>query len=271
MEQQLTAHTNKIRIVFSIVLMEFLLFVISGVSFSFLAGNNFFSLEADPVPWLFYFLQIPQFITAHQWLGISLDIAIIALFLLVIRKPFNNRLAIILFILLLLFYVTLMGHLAHHNYQFGFCLVFIPFLFSNELSKKFAFEATRYFMLFFYLSAALLKIYYGNFTNPAHLSNLISGQFTPYFLEGNTGIRTEVNLFLINHTAVSQFLFIASIILELVIIVGFFTKRYDKGIAILILLFHFCNWFMMDIAPFGQIGFVCLLFLSKELKLAIVK
>ena len=261
---------NKLRILFSVVLLEWLLFIFSGVSFSFLHGNSFFSLEADPVSWIFYIAKIPQFITTHQWFGITLDISVVILLLLFIRNPFNNRLAILLFILLLLFYTTLMGHLAHRNYQSGFCLIFIPFMFIKERNRYFTWESVRYFLLFFYFSAAVLKIYNNALSDPAHFSHLISGQFTAYFLEGNTGLRTTINLYLSNHPSVSQLLFIASFIIELTTIAGFFTKRFDKWIAILLLLFHLSNWFIMDIAPFGQIAFICLLFISKDMKKSVI-
>lgn len=262
-----TAQQNRLRMIFSIVLFEYLLFVVSGVSFSFLYGNPFFSLEADPATWLFYLANLPQWITANQWAGILLDAGIIALLLLFIRNPFNHRIALSLFLLLLLYYVTLMGHLVHHNFQFGFCLVFIPFIFRKETNRQFAFEAARYFMLFFYVSAAWWKIYYNSLADISHFSHLASSQFTPYYLEANTGIRTAFNLFLVNHPWFGWWLFVASVVLELFVAVGFFTKRYDKWIAALILLFHFSNWFLMDIAPLGQIAFVCLLFTSKNLAL----
>ena len=260
-----TVRLNRLRMIFSIVLLEYLMFIVSGVSFSFLYGNTFFSLEADPATWLIYLANIPQWITANQWAGILLDTLIIALLLLFIRNPFNNRLALLLFLLLLLFYVTLMGHLVHHNFQFGFCLVFIPFIFRKETNRQFAFEAARYFLLFFYVSAAWWKIYYNSLSDISHFSHLASSQFTPYYLEVNTGIRTAFNLFLVSHPWFGWSLFVTSVVLELLVIVGFFTKRFDKWIAIFILLFHFSNWFMMDIAPLGQIAFVCLLFISKNL------
>ena len=260
--------TNKLRILFCIVLFEYLLFIFSGVSFSFLHGDVFFNIEADPVFWIFYLLKIPQFIVWHQWFGLLLDIIIIILLLLFIRNPRNNRLGICLFFLLLLFYVTLMGNLAHRNYQFGFFMVFIPFIFKKEINKIYAYEATRYFLLFFYLSAAFLKLSGHSLTSEEHFSHLLSGQFTPYYLEGNTGLRTDLNLYLINHPAVSHILYLASFIAELVTIIGFFTRRFDKWIAIILLVFHFSNWLIMDIAPFGQIAFICLLFMSKDIKSA---
>ncbi len=260
-------YVKKIRILFCIVLFEYLLFIFSGVSFSFLYGASFFKIEADPVSWLFYLLNIPQLITGHQWLGVVFDFSIVVSLLLFIRNPYNNRLAIILFLLLLLFYVTFMGYHAHRNYQFGFFLVFIPFLFKNEISKSYAFEATRYFLLFFYVSAAFLKLSNHALSDVAIFSHLISGQFTPYFLEGNTGIRTDVNLYLIAHPTLSYILYLLSFFIELSVIIGFYTKRCDKILAVMLLLFHFSNWFIMDIAAFGQIAFLSLLFLGNELKL----
>ena len=121
------------------------------------------------------------------------------------------------------------------------------------------------FLLFFYFSAAVLKIYNHSLFDPAHFGHLISGQFTPYYLEGNIGLRTNVNLYLMSHPAISYILYLLSFIAELTTIMGFFTKWFDKWIAIIILAFHFSNWFIMDIAPFGQVAFICLLFLSKDL------
>lgn len=252
------------RVILFIVLLEYSIFILSGTSFSFLSGDRFFSLQADPLSWLFYMLRIPQFIVGNLWVGIILDATVWCLLIAFILKPGNYKLAVALFVLLLLFYVTLTGYLTHRNYQTGFFLVFIPFMFKKEINKRFAFETARYFLLFFYASAALLKIYNHSLIDPDLLSHLVSGQFTPYFVEGNTGFRTSVNLFLMQHSSVAHFLYISSFLLELSAIAGFFTKRFDHWLAIALISFHLCNWFVMDIAPFGQLSFICLLFLKNK-------
>ncbi|MEO8770296.1 MAG: hypothetical protein ABI402_09435 [Ferruginibacter sp.] len=261
-----TIFTAQLRILFCIVLFEFVLFIFSGVSFSFLHGDPFFSLGADPASWIVYGLNIPQFIIGHQWAGLSLDALTILLLLLLIRNPFNNKVALGLLILLFLFYISLMGYLTHRNYQFGFFVVFIPFIFRKDIDKFFAFEGIRYFLLFFYFSAAFLKLSNNSLADPAHFSHMLSTQFTPYFVEANTGLRTSINLYFINHIQVSFALYLSSFLIELIVIAGFFTKRFDKWLAILVLAFHFMSWLIMDIAPFGQAGFICLLFFSKSFK-----
>ncbi|MEO7524708.1 MAG: hypothetical protein ABIT58_11470 [Ferruginibacter sp.] len=255
-----------LRIFFCLLLFEVTLFVFSGVSFSFLQGDRFFQLGADPFSWLVYGLNLPQFILKHYWIGFTLDISIIVLFLLFIRNPFSHGLALVLFILLFVFYICLMGYLTHRNYQAGFFMVLIPFIFKKDINKAFAFEAVRYFLLFFYLSAALLKFTNGSLLDPAHLSHMISGQFSAYFLEGNTGFRTHLNSYLMNHEKTGYLLYSGSFLVELSVIFGFFTKRYDKLIAVLLLVFHLTNWLIMDIAPFGQITFISLLFISHSFK-----
>jgi hypothetical protein len=162
--------------------------------------------------------------------------------------------------LLLILYVTITGYLAHRNFQAGYVWFFFPFLFAKPVNRNFAFEATRYFLLFFYVSAAILKLSNNLSFSPAHFSDFLVNQFSPYFLESNTGWRTDLNLFLIQHKSFSGFLYVCSIVIELLALIGFFTKRYDRWIAIMLYAFHFTNWIIMDIAPVGQLGFLALLF-----------
>lgn len=262
-----TVLTAQLRILFGIVLFEFSLFIFSGVSFSFLHGDSFFSIGADPVSWLIYGLNIPQFFTGQQWAGISFDVLTVLLLLLLIRNPTNYKIALALFVLLLVFYVSFMGYLTHRNYQFGFFVVLFPFIFKKRLNKYFAFELTRYFLLFFYFSAAVLKISNHALAEPAHFSHMLCTQFAPYFIEGNTGLRTNINLYLISHVQVAYVLYLLSFAIEFIAAVGFLTRRYDKMIGALLLAFHFMSWLIMDIAPFGQIGLISLLFISQTFRL----
>ena len=250
------------RILLLALACDWLAFVVSGVSFSFLHNDPFFSFGVDGAHWLLYAAGIPQAIVAQQWLGLACDFLIFLLLALLVYNPFNNKIALTLAAMLLLYYVTLTGYHTHRNFQSGFVLVMLPFLFKKIKSREMAYEATRYFLLFFYVSSALLKLFSPALFDSTHFSNILSQQFVPYFLEENTGWRTNLNLYLVNHAAFAQVLFIAGFAMELATITGFFTKRFDRWLAMLILLFHFTNWVLMDIAPLGQLAFICLLFMK---------
>lgn len=257
-----------LRILFCVVLFEYVLFIFSGVSFSFLTGDRFFIFGVDPAAWLVYIINIPQFITQHHRMGLLLDGLVLFLLLVFIFDPLKHRVAQILFLLLFLFYITLTGYLTHRNYQVGFFMVFFPFIFKKDINKSIAFEAIRYFILLFYVTAAILKLSGKSIFVPEHFSHMLSSQFSLYFLEGNTSLRTNLNLYLVEHPYAAYSLYIGSFLIELSAMIGFFTKRFDKWIAILLIVFHFMSWLIMDIAPFGQIGFLSLLFFSKLFKLS---
>lgn len=253
------------RILMGILLVEYLIIQLSGVGLHALVGNPLFSLPADPVSWLPFLAAIPGILlwnlTGAWFFDIFLLLILVALFL----NPLRQLPGIVGCILSFLFFVTMMSRHIHWNFQEGMFIVLFPLVFKKIRSKLFAFEAIRYFLLFFYGSAGLLKLLSGSYLNSQHLSHLLTGQFGPYFLEGNTGWRTSVHLFLVNHSGISYFLFLGSIVLELFAFVGFFTRRFDPFIALSLLLFHLADWVIMDIAPFGQLAFICLLFFSRSL------
>lgn len=255
-----TGNYKRIRFAAAIVFTELLLMMFSGVSFSQLNEAAFFSFEADPLYWIIFGLKIPQTIIQHLWIGVIADILVLLLLILFLRNPGSNKIVWILMPLLLILYMTITGYLAHRNFQAGYVWFFFPFLFAKTVNRNFAYEATRYFLLFFYVSAAVLKLSNNLSFSPAHFSDFLVNQFSPYFLESNTGWRTDLNLFLIQHKSFSGFLYVSSIVIELLALVGFFTKKYDRWIAFLLYAFHFTNWIIMDIAPIGQLGFLALLF-----------
>ncbi len=248
------------KILIAIAAAEFIILFISGVSFSGLAGASFFEFGVDIFFGLVFAIGAPQFIVQHFWVGVLLDAAILILMMLLYRNPKQNKVAIALFVLTILFYVTLMGYLTHRNFHAGMFLVWIPFLFRNGVSRSLAWEATRYYILFFYFSAGLLKLLHHAIYNVNALSNNLVNQFKPYYIEGNTGIRTQVNLYLIDHPVIGYALLVVATAVELICIVGFFTKKFDAALVFLLLLFHLVNWFIMDLSVIGQIAFLCLLF-----------
>ncbi len=259
-----TAVKARLRILISILFIEYLIIFFSGISFTRLSGYSLFSIGVDPFFWLVYMAKIPQTILNNTWLAVLCDAGIIVAFMALIYDPLKNKIAVLLFCLLLVFYMTYMGLIGTRNYMTGFFLVLVPFLFRATKNRQIAFETLRYFLLFFYMTAAIIKVQQSAVFGLHYFSNILINQLTPYFLEHNFSARTSVNIYLIGHPSVARILFLCGSVLEFIPFIGFFTKRYDAQLAILILLFHFTNWFIMDIAPIGQIAFICTLFFSRK-------
>ena len=259
-----TTLNKKIRLLGILLLLEYAVFIFSGLSFFQLHGDPFFSLGVDPFSWFFFIAGVPQLILSNFWTGLAIDSLIFLLLIFFVTTAGSYKIAIPLFLLLLCFYVTITGYLTHRNFQVGFVVVLTPFLFARTKSRQFAFEATRYFLLFFYVSAAFFKLFNNSLASQDHFSHHLATQFAPYFLENNLGFRTSINLYLIQHTGISHLLYILSFFAELIVVVGFFTIKFDKWLAAILLTFHLGNWIVMDLAPIGQLAFICLFFLSKD-------
>ena len=252
------------RIIVAILLTEICLYFISGIHLVSLQGNTFISFEQDPLLWFVYFTGVPQFILGNSLLCYVINSSILLLLIILILNPLNRWVALVLAILLLIFYSIFTAHLGHRNYQSGYLFVLLPFLFAKRKNRQIVFEMTRYFLLFFYVSAAFFKIQSGSLFSGDHFSHAVINQFTPYFLEQSFSVRTYFNLYLLTHPYFSQSIYVIAALCELLLIIGFFTKKFDRQLALLILIFHFVNWFIMDIAPIGQIAFICTLFYSNK-------
>lgn len=251
------------RMVFGILFCEWLIIWISGAGFTGLSGNGFFSLGVDPLAWLPFATGLPQWLTGHAWACLLSDTLIAAGILIALKNPMRSVWAKGMMLACLLWYFSITAYLGHRNFQTGIFLVWFPYIFSGMQSKQMAWEALRYFVLFFYFSAALFKIGEGQWLQPEHMSNILKAQFIPYYLEGQSGLRISVNQFLANKPGIGTWLFNLSVLAELLPVLGFFTRRYDKLIGFGLITFHLANWFLMDIAPIGHLSLLILFFIRK--------
>ncbi len=243
-----------------LVFIEFLIFQISGVGYTSISHAPYFNIGVDPLYWIFYGLYIPQTLLKYPILAALLDFATIG-FLLMSLFKFNEKWIRVTVLLLLLYYVTLSGYLGHRNYQSGFVWVLVPLMFNSDKNKMLAFELLRYWILFFYTSSAIFKIFGDGVLNTNHLSTILTQQLLPYYIEHNMGVKTFINSYLVNHKNWTQLLFFGAIVLEISTIIGFFTKKYDNLIGVFLILFHLFNWLLMDISPFGQMSILFIFFL----------
>lgn len=257
---------ERLRYVWICWTLEWLLILASGVGFHCFAGNPFFSLGVDPLQWAPFLLQLPQWISYHSWLGWLLDIGLLIGGIALIRHPQSNRIAWFQLIGALVFYTMLTGYLGHRNFHTGMFLVFVPFVFQSVKSRSLAFEAVRYFLLFFYCSAGWFKLVNGHLWETGQMQSILQQQLLPYYLEGSGNFRVTINQYLLQHSNLAQGLYVLSFLAEFGAILGFFTRKFDRWILVAVLAFHLPNWIVMDIAPIGQLSFLLLLWISKPSK-----
>lgn len=253
---------DRLRYVWICWTLEWAVILASGVGFHSFAGNPFFSLGVDPLQWAPFLLHLPQWISGHAGMGWLLDIGLLTGGIALIRNPHADRLALIQLMGALLFYTMLTGYLGHRNFHTGMFLVFVPFVFQSVQSRSLAYEAVRYFLLFFYCSAGWFKLVNGHLWDTSQMQSILQQQLLPYYLESSSNVRVAINQYLLHHATLAQGLYVLSFLAEFGAILGFFTRKFDRWILVALLAFHLPNWIVMDIAPIGQLSFLLLLWIS---------
>ncbi len=132
----------------------------------------------------------------------------------------------------------------------------IPFLFLVRREKDILLvkDALRYFFCMVFFIAGFWKVYYGGVFEPDQMSRIIYDHNIHYIL--GTGWERALSVYLVEHSGFAQFLYVAAVVLELSFVVGFFTKRYDRALMILLFAFVVLDLIVMRIPYFPYLSFL---------------
>lgn len=141
----------------------------------------------------------------------------------------------------------------------------MPLLFATTRLTSFYFimHGLRYFFLFFFASAGIWKLRQGGIFYPQEMSGILLMQHADYLVSAPASLYTKFIYFLIKHVAIGYLLYLAATVLELVFIVGFFTRRFDKWLIVALGLFLLMDVVVMRIPYFEVVPLVLSLFFSK--------
>jgi hypothetical protein len=128
----------------------------------------------------------------------------------------------------------------------------LPILFSTRKLKSFYFilHGLRYFFLFFFASAAIWKFRQGGFFNLEQMSGVLLLQHKEFLVTAPNNWYTHFIYWLIQHQTLGYLLYAAATLLELIFVVGFFTKKFDKWLFAGFILFLIMDMLVMRIPYF---------------------
>jgi hypothetical protein len=132
----------------------------------------------------------------------------------------------------------------------------ITFLVSTPKTFRLLIEGLRYFFLFFFVSAGVWKIVNGGLFNPDQMSGVLLYQHA-YLLSSSPGYwQTEMIEWLITHKAIGFTLYVLATLLELVFVIGFFTKKYDHLLIVAFIVFVVFDHLLMRIPYYELLPFL---------------
>jgi hypothetical protein len=125
-----------------------------------------------------------------------------------------------------------------------------PFLLMSVRLKSFylVLHGLRYFLLFFFVSAAAWKFVQGGIFNFNQMSGIFLFQHKEYLTSSPDASYTAFIYWFIRHPYVSYFLYLAATLLELSFITGFFTRKKDHLLLIAGIVFLVTDLIFMRIS-----------------------
>lgn len=141
-----------------------------------------------------------------------------------------------------------------------FPVVFIP---TKEETFRLLFKGLRYFLLFFFASAAVWKFVQGGIFNMSQMSGVLLYQHNQQLTNSPGYWQTDLYMFLIQHSTIAYLLYFGATLLELTFITGFFTAKYDRILVVLAIIFLLTDHLIMRI-PYYEISALLLPLLLKS-------
>ena len=213
--------------------------------------------------------NIQQVVISSHRFRILLDLVFFLLpFLLVIANYFSPKVRpviAIINVLYNLFYCLLLSIFTFSTTGQFVPWVIVPILFCCISQEKYTaiFNALRLIFIGIFFSAGVWKFATGALFNVEEMSAVLLNQHAQILVEATKTFKIATILFLVEHKVLSYLFYLASFIAEISFIVGFFTKKFDKYLAILLGLFLIFDFALMFIYYFSWVVFIGFLYFTK--------
>ncbi|MEP7109039.1 MAG: hypothetical protein ABI760_13685 [Ferruginibacter sp.] len=204
---------------------------------------------SDNSYWLLHIVRIPQWLLQHFRVSLAFDIILTISCIVCIFATDQRFFTWITVAGVWLLYICYCSAAGKHYAQIGYLLAPIPFLALKQYKFDYLWEGVRYWVCFLYASAGIYKLYYGGFTYALNMSHIMQQMNADWFIFHSRGIQANIISYLIDHPGISQWLFRLACLVDLSVIIGFFTKKFDNWLLLALVTFHLGNFFLLHI-PF---------------------
>lgn len=260
---------QKIIILYCLIFYILMIYKLFNGMFLFQLQPSLFYTRFDIFTWLFMQTGLHQWLLNNQagWIIADALFYMMPLIYLLVYK-YKTSLAGTTAIVMLLVnwcYIQCYTLYPSNSIEGHVGWLLFPVAFLAEKPKTFAllFDGLRYFFLFFFFSAAIWKITQGGIFNIDQMSGILLSQHIQQLTNSPEYWQSKLYFWLINHPFISYLLYLSAILSEFMFIIGFFTRKYDKWLAAIFIIFLAADHLIMRI-PYYEVAALLLTLLVKE-------
>ena len=227
-----------------------------------LVGTNLHALEMDILQKIFFHSGLPKLILQNPFAAYLFDLVLLGTMFLAFFYHRSRLLPIMFTVTFFVYYLT--GYLfffARGHNMSGLVIMSILPWFHNANRFTGYFYFLRYFMLYVLASAGLWKLYNGvAFKFEDQMTRILKLQYPEYIIHHPESWRSHWAYFMIQHKWVNQLFLKGALFLQLSCLLGFFTRRFDRLLVVVVLLFFIGDWLVMNL-PFYEMYILVITFL----------
>jgi len=208
----------------------------------------FINVKADNVFWMYHAMQIPHLVLKHQFLAFLIDLTWLIIALLGLFKTQNRWLTSLICLLVLNYLIIYNSASTHHEHILVGLLFFVPILLIRDKTNfVLVFAGIRYYAIFTLFSAGLWKVYRGSLFTPNQMSEILKHQHIDYLISYPEAYFSNIISYLIAHPSLANLFWYGGWFIELTFVLGFFTRKFDKLLGSLFILFFIMDYLLMQL------------------------
>jgi len=244
-----TQRSTLTRLVTGSILFFLLLRLSQHATLSGILAPPLFAAELDMTYWIYKTMRIPDLIVNNRAGAIIFDCLLFSTGILSFLYPLQRKWIIPFSVLLFFYVITFCGFATHHLGQvFGYMVVLLPFWVADNYKFSLAWEGMRYLTCLVYTLAFAWKIFLGNsFYFLQQGAGSFKANLVDYIYLNPDNLLTHFYEWWLRHEWLLNAGDKLVIILEGVMVIGFFTRKHDKVLIWIPVFIHVATYFFSDV------------------------
>lgn len=203
----------------------------------------------DHVFWLSHCTGFPRFIIQHYSAALLVDTAVVLFTLLCFfSEKYRHLFAGLLILFFLAQRITIESYACSHTKSMSALFIaLLPFCFKREKNFYLTAEFSRYFLLYVLSVSAFYKLYNGAALQPQNFAVTLVNQHTDLATLHPAHICYQISSYLVSHPNIAGISYILLFLTQAAFFIGFFTKKYDRILFLLLVFFVIFTYLIMRI------------------------
>ena len=217
-----------------------------------LKSPTIFETGIDFAYWFYQILNLDNFLVKNNTIAILFDLS---LFICCIVNIIFTKQRFFYFafpVLYFLYFLSFNSYVAHHTGPMdGILLITFAFWCTKENDFLLFWQAMRYFTLAMLVAAFVWKVFItGSFFNGDQAEAIVKNNLALYLFQNPTNWFSNIAYFILEHKIILKIGYAIAVCMQGAMAIGFFTKKYDKYLFWLPIIFHITTYFFVDVCFF---------------------